>query len=212
MRHWLTFCAFAGLLLAGCYEGPAQDSAGPEDHPAIVDPHAGLPSMEAAPGSTAGQSLGTAGGPVELGAITMQAPAGWERIQPSSSFVAAEFTLPRAEGDDADGRLTVSTAGGTVEANIDRWKGQFSSQAEQKPAEEIDVAGMKLTVVDLSGDFNDQRGPFTPAVQRPGYRMIAAIVPADGQLHFIKATGPEKTIASHADEINEFIRSVQPKQ
>ena len=152
------------------------------------------------------------GGPVELDAITLTAPAGWQRTPPSSSFVAAEFALSRAEGDDADGRLTVSTAGGSVEANIDRWKGQFGPQAKQSPQEEIDVAGMKVTVVDFSGDFNDQRGPFAPAVERPGYRMIAAIVPVDGQLHFIKATGPQKTIASHADEIHQFIRSVERKQ
>ena len=111
-----------------------------------------------------------------------------------------------------DGRLTVSTAGGTVEANIDRWKGQFDAQAKQAPQEEIDVAGLKVTLVDLSGDFSDQRGPFAPAVERPGYRMIAAIVPVEGQLHFIKATGPEKTIAAHADKIHEFIRTVQRKQ
>ena len=102
-----------------------------------------------------------------MDAITLTAPAGWQRMQPSSSFVAAEFVLPRAEGDDADGRLTVSTAGGSVEANIDRWKGQFGPQAKQAPQEEIDVAGMKVTVVDLSGDFNDQRGPFAPAVSGP---------------------------------------------
>jgi hypothetical protein len=130
-------------------------------------------------------------------------------MSPSSSFVAAEFTLPRAKGDDADGRLTISTAGGTVEANIDRWKGQFSAQAQPAAQEEIDVGGMKVTLVDLSGDFSDQRGPFAPAVERPAYRMIAAIVAVEGQLHFVKATGPQKTIASHADEIHKFVRTVQ---
>jgi hypothetical protein len=40
--------------------------------------------------------------------------------------------------------------------------------------------------------------------------MIAAVIPVDGQLHFIKATGPQKTIASHADAIYQFIRSARP--
>ena len=52
----------------------------------------------------------------------------WTRKPAGSPFVAAEFCLPRADGDDADGRLTISTAGGSVEANIDRWKGQFQPQ------------------------------------------------------------------------------------
>lgn len=213
MRLWTMMVVFSGLLLAGCFDGPARETTTADSRSPSGDPHAGMSSREGAPGSAAAQPLlGDSGGPVELDAITLTAPAGWRQVKSSSSFVAAEFALSRAEGDDADGRLTISTAGGTMEANIDRWKGQFDAQAKQAPQEEIDVAGMKVTLVDLSGDFSDQRGPFAPAVERPGYRMIAAIVPVEGQLHFIKATGPEKTIAAHADEIHEFVRTVKHKQ
>jgi hypothetical protein len=152
------------------------------------------------------------GGEVEVAGIQLAAPPGWETRPPGSALIAAEFSLPRADGDDTDGRLTISTAGGTVEANIDRWKGQFDPQPQEASQEEIDVAGKKVTIVDLSGDFNDQRGPFAPAVKRPGYRMIAAVIPADGQLHFVKATGPQNTIAKHSDAIQQFIRSVAPAQ
>ena len=34
--------------------------------------------------------------------------------------------------------------------------------------------------------------------------MIAAVVPGDGQLHFIEATGPQKAIASRADTIRKI--------
>ena len=210
MRHWLKLFALTSLLLAGCYDGPPPEPVS-DSHSPLGDPHAGMLPLGGVPGAAAGQPLGDSGGPIELEAITLTAPAGWPQVTPSSSFVAAEFTLPRTEGDDADGRLTISTAGGTVEANIDRWKAQFDAQAQIEPQEEIDVAGLKVTIVDFSGEFKDQRGPFAPAVERPGYRMIAAIVPVEGQLHFIKATGPEKTIASHADGIHSFIRTVQRK-
>jgi hypothetical protein len=63
--------------------------------------------------------------------------------------------------------------------------------------------------VDLSGEFSDQAGPFAPAVKRPGYRMLAAIIPVEGELHFVKAVGPEKTIAAHAEKIKAFVRSVK---
>jgi hypothetical protein len=98
-----------------------------------------------------------------------------------------------------------------VEANLERWQGQFDAQTDQPPPVELEVAGLTVTMVDLSGNFNDQRGPFAPAEPRADYRMIAAVVPVDGQLHFIKAAGPEKTMAAHADQILEFIRTVRRK-
>jgi hypothetical protein len=71
------------------------------------------------------------------------------------------------------------------------------------------VAGLNVTFVDFSGDFNDQRGPFAPGELRQNYRMIGAVVPVKGQLHFIQATGPQKTIASQTAAIHQFIRSVK---
>jgi hypothetical protein len=211
MFRWLTIGAFTGLMLVGCFQGPAQDTAPSSDRSSPSQSPPAMSATEAGAGSAATTSFDDRGGPVDLDAIVLTAPAGWQRIQPSSSFVAAEFTLPADEGGEADGRLTVSAAGGSVEANVDRWKGQFDPLADEKPLETTEVNGMSVTLVDFAGDFNDARGPFAPAVKRPGYRMIAAIVPVDGQLHFIKATGPQKTIAAHADAIHEFIRSVRRK-
>jgi hypothetical protein len=188
----------------------ATQNASPSSGASSKDSNQAVPALDDATDPSSGDSFDNSNGLVELDAIALTAPTGWERKPPSSTFVAAEFVLPRAAGDDADGRLTVSTAGGSVEANIERWKGQFEPRPQQAAQEEIDVAGMKLTIVDFAGDFNDQRGPFGPANRRPDYRMIAAVIPVGGELHFVKATGPKNSIASHADEIHQFIRSVRP--
>lgn len=199
MRTPMLCCVVLTLSYLGCRQQTAPDEFRPAVPPENTDA-----------ASTAEAASDGADGVVELDAITLTAPADWQRKPPNSPILIAEFALPRAEGDDADGRLTISTAGGSVEANIDRWKGQFSPQPESASQEEVDVAGMKVTIVDLSGNFNDQRGPFAPGELRPGYRMIAAVIPVDGQLHFVKATGPQKTMASHADAIGVFIRSARP--
>jgi hypothetical protein len=149
------------------------------------------------------------GGELRLNAVTLTVPKGWGRKQARSSFIQAEFMLRRAEGDDADGRLTVSEAGGSIEANIERWQGQFGGATDNSHQEVIDVNGIKVTLVDLSGDYLDQPGPFAPAVKRSGYRMVAGIIPVNGQLHFVKAVGPHKTIQAHAEAIRAFIRSVK---
>jgi hypothetical protein len=187
------------LFLLGCQRQGASE------------PQAGRPTRDVPAASTTPAATDGAEGVVELDAITLTPPPGWPRKPASSPFVIAEFVLPRAEGDAADGRLTISTAGGSVQANIDRWKGQFEPQPDNSSQEEVTIGSTKATIVDLSGTFNDQRGPFAPGERRPGYRMIAAVIPADGQLHFVKATGPQKTIAAHAAAIQQFIRTAQPK-
>jgi hypothetical protein len=202
------------LMLAGCsgsYE-PAKREAAPADSavtaapaetpPPITNPHAALTAAVAA------EDLGP---DVTVGAIQLKGPDGWTRKQARSQFVAAEFALPKAEGDESDGRLTLSLAGGSVEENVKRWRGQFGGKPEKDSQQELDIAGFKVTVVDFIGTFADQPGPFAPAVERPGYRMLAAIVPVGGQLHFIKAYGPQKTMADQEDAFHAFLQTLQKK-
>lgn len=151
------------------------------------------------------------------GAVKMAVPKGWEKKQPRTRIVDFEFAVPAVEGDEIDGRVTVMGAGGSVEANIDRWIGQFS-QPDNKPTtertkkEELKVAGQTVHVVDISGIFKDQRGPFAPATLRRNYRMLGAIVVTDKQgQYFVKMYGPEKTIAANEKAFNEMVKSLQVK-
>jgi hypothetical protein len=211
MRYGVVIASLTLVMLVGCNQSSSPKAK--RGVPMNVDNGSRpLPSDHADwMASHAGTSLG-AGGEVRLAAITLTAPKAWPRKQPRSSFIQAEFELPRAKGDEADGRLTVTTAGGSIEANITRWKGQFNGAQDNAHEEQIEVGGIKATLVDLSGDFNDQPGPFAPAVKRSDYRMIAAIIPVNGQLHFVKGVGPKKTMAAHAEEIKTFIRSVKKSE
>ena len=146
---------------------------------------------------------------MRLDKLLLQAPESWTRKAPAVDFILAEFALPRAEGDPADGRLTVSSAGGTVDANIDRWRQQFGDKPEKQSREKLEVSGMPVTLVDFSGTFRDQRGPFAPAIESPHYRMLAAIIDAQGQLFFIKCYGPAKTMAARAEQFRQFVRSLK---
>lgn len=210
MARYMIWIALFGLTLPGCSEQSPSPQTPVKSDASSEDPHAGMMPPHAMPDTVVGQPAGGTGGSVELGTMTLSAPDSWKRIPPTSSFVAAEFTLPHAEGDELDGRLTISSAGGSVEDNVARWKGQFDPLSDEKPTETIDVSGHSVTVVDLSGDFNDSRGPFAPAVKRTDYWMIAAVIPGDGQSYFIKATGPKNTMAAQSEAIQAFIRSIQP--
>ena len=108
-------------------------------------------------------------------------------------------------------------AGGSVEANIDRWYGQFTqpdggNTRDRAKVQKIKVGGEEIHLVDLSGTFKDQRGPMAPAVERPKYRMLAAIIATkNAGSYFIKFYGPERTVADNEKAFVGMIEGLQHK-
>jgi len=117
------------------------------------------------------------------------------------------------------GRMTVMGAGGGVQANVDRWYGQFtqpdgSATKDKASTKTLKLAGSTVTLVDVSGTYKDSPGgPFAggKTVDRPGYRMLAAIVetPAS-QSYFLKFYGPAATVAKHADGFRAMVEGIVP--
>ena len=171
------------------------------------------------PSATDGTTAFTIAG----GAMSLEAPSGWRRVQPKSGMIETEFAIPSdAKGPAGEtlpaGRMTVMGAGGTVEANIERWFGQFaqpdgSPTKDKASTKKLRVAGRDVTLVDVSGTYKDAPGgPFAggPTVERPGYRMLAAIVEgADGN-YFLKFYGPAATVEAHADGFRQMVESMVP--
>ncbi len=200
------------VLLAGCGDSVERRQ--------LVEPNEGHPANSAAVDAAAdapsphGQTKGpeaTEGSPgeVHLDGVRLTAPTSWMRKPPRVEFIRAEFALPHAAGDAADGRLTVSVAGGTVQENIARWRQQFGDKPQKESQTQMQVAGTEVTLVDFSGKYLDQRGPFAPATECPDYRMLGAIFTVGGRLNFIKAYGPAKTMTARADEFRTFVGSLK---
>ncbi len=151
------------------------------------------------------------------GKLRLTAPDGWVRKQPQSAIVEHEFAIKPAMGDTAEGRMTIMAAGGGVEANIDRWYGQFSqpdggSTRERAKVKTQKIGGDEVHIVDLSGTFKDQRGPAAPATERPKYRMLAAIIATKAQgNYFIKFYGPERTVAANEKAFLTMIEGLEHK-
>jgi hypothetical protein len=161
------------------------------------------------PDAVATEAAGGIDAVVRIRPLTLTAPPAWKRTTPRSSLVQAEFAFPHADKDSADGRLTVSVVAGTIKDNVERWKGQFIGAIEKPRQEENEIAGLKVTLVDFSGTFGDQAGMMAPVVNRPAYRMVAAIIPIGDQLYVIKAVGPQQTMAANIDAINSFLGSLK---
>jgi hypothetical protein len=160
-------------------------------------PAASAPSSPAvAPAATA--AAGSASG--AAGEIAWTDPPGWPRLPSSSPMRKATYKVPAAAGDGDDGEVAVfyfRGEGGSTEANIQRWIGQFP---DSKPADakrtQRNVKGMSQTIVEVEGTYSSGMpgGPNTPSSPKPGYRLIGAVVETPAGPYFFKLTGPKKTI------------------
>jgi hypothetical protein len=150
---------------------------------------------------------------LDLGKYKITTPGAWKQQQPKSGIVMYEFASPASEGDKTDGRMTVMAAGGSVEANIERWYNQFSqpdggSTKERAKVEKRTIAGREVHLVDLHGTYREQ---FGANVELPNYRMLAAIVVTPEANFFIKFYGPRKTITANEKPFKEMVESLGTK-
>lgn len=158
----------------------------------------------------------SAGTPFTIGEgkLTFTAPEGWKKKQPATRIVEAEFEVPAAKEDEAAGRLTAMGAGGSIEANIERWVGQFVDSPKPK-LDKLSVAGCQVTVVDLAGTYKDTPGgPVAGGrtILREDYRMLGAIVETkDAGNYFLKLYGPKDTITGAHDGFVQLVKSLKVK-
>jgi hypothetical protein len=157
----------------------------------------------------------------EEGKITLVAPKDWTKKKPAINFIQYEFAIPKVEGDENDGRVTVMGAGGSVEQNVDRWIAQFQD-ADGKPLtkekakiEKTKIAGLPVHVIDLNGTYKDTAGgPFAggKTTLRDDYRMLGVIILGGEEgNYFIKAYGPKKTMAENEKAIMSMVEGLKVK-
>jgi hypothetical protein len=107
-----------------------------------------------------------------------------------------------------------SGQGGSVDANLDRWIGQFQqtdgkpSKAAAKIAKRI-IHGLPVTTVDVSGAYTGMGGPtMPPGPPVAGYRLLGAIVEAPQGSIFFKFAGPAATVAANQAAFDKMLDSL----
>src|SRR6266850_4921946 len=141
----------------------------------------------------------------EAARLRFVVPAAWTRVPAPSDFRAAQWKIPRAAEDKDDGTLVLyyfgEGKGGGVQENLDRWYAQFT-QPDGRPSRDAatvtmkTVNGLRVTAVDLSGNYEGMGMGGAKDAAKPGYRMLAAVVEGEGGPWFFKALGPEATMAA----------------
>ena len=167
------------------------------------------------PGSAHGEA-----GPAarQEGGLKFTAPADWSPEKPSSSSRQAQYKLSRVQGDSEDAEVVVyyfRGGGGTPQANVERWIGQFTAPDGKSGPGAAKVThktvdGVPLTIVDVSGTYSNSMGPMQQGEQpKPAFRMVGVIAETENGPWFIKLTGPEKTVAKWEPAFQSFIDSLR---
>jgi hypothetical protein len=170
-------------------------------------PKADAPATPAAPAAAAGAGL------------TFTPPSDWVVEQPTSKMRVAQYKLPKFASDAEDAELVIyhfgAVGGGSVEANLERWCGQFAQPDGRKSSEvltrsERKVNGMDVTEAKLTGTYVAETSPGSnERVNKPGFEMIAAIIKSSNGDYYAKLVGPSATVEHHSAAFTDFISRVK---
>ena len=149
--------------------------------------------------------------------VRWTAPAGWTAEGPRP-MRAATYSIAPVTGDEPGAECVINYfgpgQGGTIDANIERWKTQMRGEAGQPAAATVakrTVRGLAMTTIDASGAYAGMGGPMAASPRLvPGYRLLGAIVEGPGGNVFVKLTGPAKTIAANRQKFEQLLASFQP--
>lgn len=160
---------------------------------------------------TAGQTGG--------GRLTFTAPPSWHARPAASSMRVAEFVIPRTAGDPEDAELIVyyfgSQGGGSAQANVDRWIGQMqrpggASAKDDAKTESRTINGLTVSSVDVSGTYVAEVRPGSSEhVNKPDFRLRAAVVETPRGSYYIKLTGPSRTVGAASPAYEAFLGSLR---
>jgi hypothetical protein len=167
--------------------------------------------------AAAGAVMGLAQETQKPAALRYKVPAGWVEEERSSSMRVAQYKLPRTTGDTEDGSLVLyyfgKDQGGSTAANIERWASQIQ-QADGTKAklteESFTANGLKITTVDAGGTYVAETAPGSGTfLNKPGYRLRAAVVETPNGSYFVKLVGPDKTIIHWNEAFVSYLKSFE---
>jgi len=174
---------------------------------------AGAPSFAQAPLPSHGHAGTPPAGAATAGGIAWTVPGSWTEGQGSAMRVAT-YDVPGAKGAES-GQCAVfyfgRGQGGGVDANVQRWAGQFKEKPTAKH-ERRTVAGVPVTRVEVEGTYlNPGGGMMQSQGEKPGYRLLGAIVEAPEGNVFFKLTGPAATVGAAEAAFDGLVGSIVRK-
>jgi hypothetical protein len=155
------------------------------------------------------------GQPLTLLGYHTDAPPNWVPRQPSSSARLAQFVVPGADSAD-DAEVVVfyfgGMSGGNVEANLERWREQFTT-ADAGPAYEHvardSTGAFPITIADYQGTYRRGIGMGSADSVRTGQMLVAAIAETPHGTLFLQMFGPIATVQAERPRFVAFVNGLR---
>ena len=134
--------------------------------------------------------------------LAWETPEGWKDV--------AATTMRRANlrfGPEDEGECYLTSAGGGLLANLNRWREQMGldpvDQAATAALPEQMLMGQPATVVSLEGTFTGMG-----ATPKENYALHGLILAIDGSGIFVKMIGPSPLVSANLAQFDAFVRSL----
>jgi len=144
----------------------------------------------------------------EFDGIHFTVPGHWQDVDLTPAqlgFIDARFLIPV---DDDQLQLTLSSMGGGIDLNVQRWVGQFQLPPGDRPnIEKFSIGPTSATWVDLRGTFHSAVSGNGGAKQ--DWRMLGVAIPRRNRDFYLKLTGPHESVDKVRDELRRFVQSAK---
>jgi hypothetical protein len=170
-------------------------------------PHATLPPNHPIIGNGAsphGSMAGSLSATDEPPAIAWTVPTDWTALPNPSPMRVATYRV------GAKGEMAVARAGGSTDANIQRWIGQFDEPAQVQRSTKT-VRGLAIELVEINGAYaGGGMAPGAPSEPHPGWSLLGGVVETQGSHYFFKLLGPRDQVTKAHPSFDALIASIKP--
>ncbi|HAV61453.1 MAG TPA: hypothetical protein DCY13_03710 [Verrucomicrobiales bacterium] len=147
------------------------------------------------------------------GPLTFTRPGEWIWVAQTSPMRKAELKVESADKKQAAEVVFFhfgAGQGGGVQANVERWYGQFAEGRDKINArsENKTVNGIKITYVFAEGTYLSGP-PFGQKVPMKDHALVGAIVEDPGGSVFVKMTGPKELTKSAEPAFRKMVESAR---
>jgi hypothetical protein len=142
-------------------------------------------------------------------------PAGWVSAPTTSTMRIAQYTIPQRDGSLAAEVVVYffgKGQGGDVDANLDRWKDQFSTPDGTPVYESVarDSSGaFRITIAEYRGTYARGVGAGDAATAKPGQSLIAAIAETPKGTLFFQLFGATAHVSANREPLIGFVKSLK---